>query len=59
VVELGLPEGALIVLIQRGDAMLVPSGGTVLAAEDVLLVVGEPDVTTRVRALLETRAGPG
>jgi cell volume regulation protein A len=59
VVELGLPEGALIVLIKRDDAMLVPSGGTVLAAEDVLLVVGEPDVTTRVRALLETRSASG
>jgi cell volume regulation protein A len=59
VVELGLPEGALIVLIKRGDEMLVPSGGTLIAADDSLLVVGEPHIITRVRALLESRVAPG
>jgi cell volume regulation protein A len=59
VVELGFPEGALIVLIKRGDEMLVPSGGTVVAADDILLVVGKPDIVARMRALLEPRVAPG
>jgi potassium/hydrogen antiporter len=59
VVELGLPAGALIVLIRRGGEMFVPSGGTVIAADDVLLVVGESPIVTRVRALLAPRATVG
>jgi Trk K+ transport system NAD-binding subunit len=39
--------------------MLVPSGGTVVAADDILLVVGKPDIVARMRALLEPRVAPG
>ncbi|HSF29433.1 MAG TPA: potassium/proton antiporter, partial [Candidatus Tectomicrobia bacterium] len=39
IVELGLPPGALIVLVNRADEFLVPSGGTVLEAGDKLLVL--------------------
>lgn len=39
IVELGLPDDCLIVLIVRGDSYIVPSGGTVLESGDVLLVL--------------------
>jgi NhaP-type Na+/H+ and K+/H+ antiporter len=37
VVELGLPDGVLIVLLKRNDELIVPSGGTVLEAGDTRL----------------------
>lgn len=38
-VELGLPQDTLIVLISRDDAFIVPSGGTVLNEGDTILVL--------------------
>ena len=52
-------SGALIVLIKQDDQMLVPGGGTVLEPGDILHVVGESNVITRVRTLLESRTAPG
>jgi hypothetical protein len=40
-VALNLPKDSLIALIGRGDRFLVPDGGTVLEAGDVLWVLGE------------------
>jgi len=39
IVELGLPEDSLIVLITRNDNFVVPSGGTVLQEGDTVLVL--------------------
>lgn len=39
VVDLGLPKGALIVLIGRGNEHIVPDGNTVLAPGDHLLIL--------------------
>jgi cell volume regulation protein A len=48
-VELGLPNGALIVLINRDDEFVVPQGATVLqAGDDVLLLA---DATTLAEAM--------
>jgi len=38
-VDLGLPKSALVVLISRGESMIVPHGNTPLEAGDTLLVV--------------------
>jgi len=59
VVELGLPQDSLIVLISRNDDYLVPSGGTVLQGGDTLLVLVNKTNLPDVRAVLERQAfGP-
>jgi cell volume regulation protein A len=52
IVELGLPAGALVVLISRREDFVVPSGGTVLAQGDILHVLAPAEATDRVRELL-------
>ncbi len=39
IVELGLPQDSLVVLIGRNDSFLVPSGGTIVQESDTLLVL--------------------
>jgi cell volume regulation protein A len=51
VLELNLPEGALIVLIGRGPQFFVPGGGSLVQAGDRLLLMGEP------RSLAELESG--
>lgn len=58
IVDLGVPEGALIVLLTRGDQYLVPQGGTVLRAGDDLLVVGDRDVMDAMRELCTVPVQP-
>jgi len=41
IVELGLPDEFLVVLIVRGNGFVLPSGGTVVRAGDTLLVLSE------------------
>jgi potassium/hydrogen antiporter len=49
IVELNLSPGFLIVLLARGGEFLVPSGGTELAAGDILLVLAEEEIFQRVK----------
>ena len=42
-----LPEGILIVLLQRGDEVLVPTGETTLKAGDVLTLLAEEPIRDR------------
>ncbi|HAP77047.1 MAG TPA: potassium/proton antiporter [Acidimicrobiaceae bacterium] len=42
-VELGLPAGTMIVLIEHLGEFTVPTGSTVLAADDRLLILGDRD----------------
>lgn len=42
IVELGLPDDFLIILVARGKDFVLPSGGTVLQGGDVLLVLSDP-----------------
>lgn len=51
IIELGLPRGALIIQIQRGDEVIVPSGGTVLKPDDRLLMLATPEALPRIRTL--------
>jgi potassium/hydrogen antiporter len=55
IIELGLPDEALIVLLTRDETATVPGGGTVLEAGDRLLVLAEPEVLEKVRRILGTR----
>jgi cell volume regulation protein A len=56
VVDLGLPEGALIVLMRRQGESLVPGGTTILRVGDMLLVLADRETLGRVRALVERPA---
>ena len=51
-VELALPAGSLIVLIRRGDDVLVPRGATEIAADDALLVLAEPEAIRSIRGIV-------
>ncbi len=52
VLELGLPPGSLIVLLTRGDETIVPAGGTVIEADDELLVFAGKDDLKRIEAII-------
>ncbi|MCL4304009.1 MAG: potassium/proton antiporter [Anaerolineae bacterium] len=52
IVELGLPKGALLVLIGRGDSFFVPSGSTMLAAGDTLYLLADQKVLGQVKQIL-------
>ncbi len=52
VVDLGLPKGALIILMQKREERFVPGGSTVIEAEDTLLLLTTDDLADTVRARL-------
>ncbi|HNQ98099.1 MAG TPA: TrkA C-terminal domain-containing protein [Treponemataceae bacterium] len=52
IVEIGLPRDSLIVLINRNENFLVPSGGTVLEEGDVVLVLVNQKNLAEVRETL-------
>lgn len=41
IVELGLPQTAIIAMIQRDDAYITPNGSTVIEANDMLIVLSD------------------
>ncbi|HMQ29751.1 MAG TPA: potassium/proton antiporter [Chloroflexaceae bacterium] len=49
--ELGLPRGVLVVQIERDGVPIIPSGGTVLQADDHLLVLATPETMPALEAL--------
>lgn len=53
IVELGLPAGFLIVLIDRDGEFILPGGGTTLLAHDRLLVLAEKETFEQVRAQIQ------
>lgn len=57
-VDLGLPAGSLIVVINRGGQFLVPQGGTALQGGDNALVLADAESFPRVKNALEGH-GPG
>jgi potassium/hydrogen antiporter len=52
-VELGLPQGALLTLIGRDNEFLVPSGSTVLQAEDRLFLLSAPETLAQVKQMMK------
>ncbi len=53
--ELGLPDGALIVLISRDDEFVVPQGSTMLFGGDEVLVLADTAAIEPIRRQLESR----
>ena len=52
IVDLGLPKGALAVLVHRGENYFVPGGGTVLEAGDVIIFLCPKSREAEIRACL-------
>jgi cell volume regulation protein A len=52
ILDLHFPTGALVVLIQRGDEVVVPQGRTELEAGDRVLVMAGADTLPEVRRIL-------
>jgi cell volume regulation protein A len=55
IVDLGLPEGSLIVLISRDYEVIVPGGSTELQSGDNLLVFANQDVLRQVQSLIDSQ----
>lgn len=49
IVNLGLPENSLIVLISRGQEIMVPNGNTIIEQGDTLLVLADKDALIKIR----------
>jgi cell volume regulation protein A len=58
IVNLGLPKGALIVLMSRQDELIVPTGSTQIQAGDTLLVLAERHMLDLIRKTLEAEPRP-
>jgi potassium/hydrogen antiporter len=52
-VELGLPVGTMIVLIEHDNEFIVPTGSTVLREADRLLILGDEDSIRAFRARVD------
>lgn len=50
--EIGLPQGVLIITLVRNDEVLIPHGGSVIKAGDVLVALSEPDKIDFLRRAL-------
>ena len=50
--EIKFPEGALIIALTRGEEIIIPKGGTVIEAGDVLAIVAKAEVIGQVENIL-------
>lgn len=57
VVDLGVPPGTIIVLVERAGTFAVPTGSTELLAGDKLLVLATAKGAAALRCLVERRTG--
>lgn len=55
ILELGLPEQALVVLIGRGQHFVVPRGATAIEEGDTLLLLSDREGLDEVRAIVAER----
>ncbi|PWH14585.1 MAG: potassium/proton antiporter [Anaerolineae bacterium] len=53
ILEIGLPDSALLVLIQRGEDLFLPRGDIILLAGDRVLVASDKEGIALVRTLFE------
>jgi len=53
IVEIGMPKDSLIVLINRNEQYVVPSGGTIIEPGDIVLVLTNKKIIDSVRMLLQ------
>ena len=52
IMELGLPAGVLILLVNRQDQFVVPQGGTILRSGDTVLIMADGAKGEVARAIL-------
>lgn len=52
IVEIGMPKDSLIVLINRSEEYVVPTGSTIIESGDILLVLTSKKIVDEVRSLL-------
>ncbi|MBM4441310.1 MAG: potassium/proton antiporter [Candidatus Rokubacteria bacterium] len=57
VLDLGLPRGALMVLLKRGDHVIIPDGGTEIEEGDVVVVLADERAHEAIKALVEGGGG--
>jgi potassium/hydrogen antiporter len=53
IIDLHLPNGALVVLIGKGERFIVPSGGTQLDVGDRLMVLADSESLEKAKEILE------
>jgi len=53
IVELELPDGVLVVLVERKDSLIVPRGGTVLEVGDLVICFADRDKVSDLYALFD------
>jgi cell volume regulation protein A len=53
IVQLGLPESALIMLISRDTGFILPKGGTSLKPGDTLLILAKRELLPEIREVVE------
>lgn len=53
--ETGFPPGGLIVLVVRGKEYILPNGSTSLEEGDILLILADRDVFSRIASEIETK----
>jgi potassium/hydrogen antiporter len=54
IVDLHLPETALVVLVNKKDRFVIPSGGTVLEAGDRMMVLADQESIEEVNSIFST-----
>ena len=52
IVNLGLPDESLIVLISRGQEIIVPNGNTIIEDGDVLLVLADKESLVKIKGCI-------
>ncbi|MGA9118214.1 MAG: potassium/proton antiporter [Bacteroidota bacterium] len=58
IIELGMPQDSLIVLISRDDSFIIPSGGTILQEGDTILVLVNKSNLPAIRGILQEQRRP-
>jgi potassium/hydrogen antiporter len=54
IIQLGLPDGVLVAMVERNGEYFVPNGGTEFQPGDVVLVLGEKESLDIVKRLVTT-----
>ena len=52
IVEVGMPKDSLIVMINRNEEYIVPRGGTILEAGDILIVLTNKNTANQVKTII-------
>ncbi|MBL8166472.1 MAG: potassium/proton antiporter [Anaerolineae bacterium] len=56
ILDLNLPPNTLIIMIGRGNDLIVPRGDTIIEAGDRVLFLARPEVSLKIRTMLEQQS---